>query len=303
MKCLAKYIGKNILYGLISIIIITCFYHYSYASEQPVTLDSISDGLSTNEAAFTNLRLEYILQWRLRLEDGSDVFHRIEAVYAKKTPGNLQYLEQNFSRINVASGEVNVFTDGWASFDGNATYTLNKNVRAGKPKRGFVRLGYDPNDFSTTSIYFIPHSNIWNQGRQSLATFIRKNKETLKVEQGMESIEGVPSIKLAGNFAEGKLMMKLWISPQRNFLPIKRQVYNTKDGKLMSETVLSNLVQLPNGLWFPKSIRFGSPDPEWAIYQEITNISIEPIPEDFFKPAFPEGTEVVDEVLGLRYEK
>ena len=236
------------------------------------------------------------------VEDGSsNVIHRIEGTYARKIPGMFRYQDLKISRFK-ANGDVNIFMDGWASYDGNATYILDRNVRIGKPKHGFIRYGYEPNQFKIIG-GFDPVSNIWNLGKKSLADFIKENKETFQIGQEKEIIDGISTIKLEGSFGDGTFTTKLWISPQRNYLPIKKQIYNTKDGKLMSETVLSNLVQLPNGLWFPKSIHFGSPDPNWAIYQENSNISIAPIPKDFFTPDFPTDTDVYDEILGINYEK
>jgi hypothetical protein len=301
MILLAKCSRYLVFCGLSFILAFFFLINRDMAAEQTLTVDSAAEGLSASQAVFTNLRFEYVSQWKIRLNNGSDVIHRVEGTYAQKFPGALRYRELKFSRIDIGNGDVNILVDGWAGYDGNATYILDRMVRTGKPKRGYIRPGYDPNQF--TIIGFDPLSNIWNQGKRSLASFVRENKGTFLTEQEKEIMEGVSTVKLVGNFADGKLAMKLWLSPEHNSLPMKRQIFNNKDGKLMSETVLSNLVQLPNGLWFPQSIRSGSPDPEWAIYQEISKISIDPIPEDFFTPDFPAGTDVSDEVLGINYEK
>jgi len=301
MRLLAKY-HRNLMFCVPSFLLVFfLFVNFGLAAEQMLTVDAMAEGLSAGEAAFTNLQFEYVSQWQIRLENGQDVIHRIEGTYAKKLSGALRYQDLKFSRINADNGDVNIISDGRASYDGNATYVLDRNVRAGKPKHGYVRPGYDPNQFSNMNL--VPHAHIWIYGKKSLASIIRQNKGTFQVEQATEMIEGIPTAKLTGVIANGAFMMKLWISPERNFMPLKRQIILVKDGKLMQEMVLSNLVQLPNGLWFPKSIRFGSPDPQWASYQEISKISIDPIPEKIFTPEFPADTEVVDEVLGLRYEK
>jgi len=283
------------------LLVLFFFVNFGLAAEQLLTVGTAAEGLSAGEAAFTNLQFEYVSQWQMRLENGPNVMHRVEGTYAKKLLGALRYQDTKFFRINADNGDVNIFIDECASYDGNTTRILDRNVRAGKPKHGYIRPGYDPNQFK--KVDFDPYSTIWNQGKRSLASFVQQNKETFQTEQEKEIVGDVPTIKLVGSFADGKLMMKLWLSPERNFLPMKKQIFNVKDGKLMSETVLSNLIQLPNGLWFPKSIRSGSPDPQWAIYQEISNISIDPISEKLFTPEFPPDTEVVDEVLSLRYEK
>jgi hypothetical protein len=91
------------------------------------------------------------------------------------------------------------------------------------------------------------------------------------------------------------------VSPHFGFLPLKTQFLRVRDNKLGTEIVLSDLIQLPNGLWYPQRIRTGSPDPKEAITYTITRISIEPIPGEVFTPKIPPGTFVHDHVAGLVY--
>ena len=302
MRCFENYIGSHWSYGGIFLLALVCCSVRGQAEEQILTIDKIAEGLSKGEASFTDLRLEYVSQERVHMKNGSHVIHRVEATYAQKNPGPFRYLERKTSRINVDSGDVNVYVDGWACYDGNATNILDRKVRAaGKPNHGYVQFGYDSNQFPLIDID--PYNNIWFHGKRSLSSIIQQNKRSFQVEQKIESVDGIPTIKVVGNFADSKLTMKLWISPERNFLPLKRQVFRTETGTMIAEMVLSDLVHLPNGLWFPQSIRSGSPDPEYALYQEITHISVDPIPEKSFAPDFPAGTDVSDEVLGINYEK
>jgi hypothetical protein len=301
--------NKASVYGAVILFTFLSICTYCLAEEQILTVDNVVERLSSSEAAFNDLRLEYVSHWREpNQKDGShnnidsNVFMRIEATYAQKRPG-LRYLEKKYYRINTDTGEITVYADDIVSYDGNATYILDKNIRPGKTKRGSVRPGYEPNWFS--GLYIDPYTNIWTfgSGKKSLASKIRENKGTFRIEQGIESLEGVPTIKLVGTISSGLITKKVWVSPERDFLPLKSQTFRGDNGRLLSDMVLSDLVQLPNGLWFPKSICIGSLDPEWAWYQEITKISVDSIPVGFFALEFPKGTEVVDDILGIRYEK
>jgi hypothetical protein len=143
----------------------------------------------------------------------------------------------------------------------------------------------------------------------SLAAFLKKYAAEFRVESQSESVDGIAAARLVGTWQDshnGKIFtMKLWVSPERSFLPLKRQII-ASDGTMLSETALYDLVQLPNGMWYPKTIRSpaepsGIPQPSVAHIYEISRILIDPIPEGFFTPTFPPNTRVVDDILKVTY--
>ncbi len=301
MKCSARFAVSPIFYRAVFLIILG-FCQYGQAAENNFTTQDVVTGMTDSEDAFTDLRLEYVSEVRVDTKGGPYIIQRTEATYALKKPGPLRYLNRKSYRINMDNGDIEVMTDGWSYYDGNATYTLDRNVREGKPKRGYVRAGYDPNQFPMIDID--PHTYIFYFGKRSIASIIQQNKGTFRVEQGTESIEGVPTVEITGSLIEGKLSTKMWISPERNYLPLKIQRFRTPGGSKPAEILLSDLIQLPSGLWYPKKIISGvPPDYEYGYNFYISDISVDPIPVEFFTPVFPEDTEVTDEVLGIHYEK
>jgi hypothetical protein len=320
MKFLLKQFGTINNYTVFILFFIFTFCSSGRATEQNFTVDDIINGLSKAEDFFANsdLRLDFVEQnEQYTKEDGSRVIGRSECSYARKFPGPLQRWEQKIYEINIDTNDVMVISDTSESYDGNATYSLerpdnrrNKNaVLEGKPGRGIIKAGLDPNRFPTAY-----HSNrdmpfkisVWTLGKYPLSSFIEKNKNNFHIE-GIDILEGVPAIKLVGGPIMtgrfGPFTFKYWISPQRGFLPLKMQFFRSDTGFMLSEDVLSELVQLPDGFWFAKYICVTAKENECAIQYRITNISVEPIPDSYFTTEYPEGTKVFDEILGVRYEK
>jgi hypothetical protein len=320
MKFLLKQSGTISGYAVFILFFIFTFCSFGRATEQNFTVDDVINGLSKAEDFFANsdLRMDFVKQSKAYTkEDGSRVIGRSECSYARKFPGPLQRWEQKTYEINIDTNDVMVISDTSDSYDSNATYSLtrpdnrrNKNaVLEGKPGRGIIKAGLDPNRFPTAY-----HSNrdmpfeiaVWTLGKYPLSSFIEKNKNIFHIE-GTDILEGVPAIKLVGspiiNDGFGPFTFKYWISPQRGFLPLKMQYFHADTGLMLSENVLSDLVQLHSGFWFAKYICVSGKGDECAIQYRITNISVEPIPESHFTTEFPEGTRVFDEILGVRYEK
>lgn len=297
--------GPSRISKLVVLVYVTYLAWVGLASaDATFTVDTIADGMLAAEARFTNLRLNYVttrMSWNRR----NDPIQLLEGVYAeKKTAKRLWYLDRKVSIIDPETEESTLVEDTLASFNGDATITLERKVEPDKPMRGAILAGYDPNRFP---IYYMdPHTKIWYHARRLLGELLKEYRNTFRIESESEMLDGLPTVKLVGTFSDGMLTMKLWVSPQRNFLPIKRQIMQT-GGRLLSETALYNLVQLPNGLWYPKTIQSpadppGAPNPAFVTTYSISEISVDPIPQEFFSPKFPPNTQVYDDILKVSYK-
>ena len=84
MRCL---INNSKTYGMLIVLVYSCFSCLIYAEEQTFTVDSALEGLSNSKNALDShdLKIEYITQWRIYNTDGSrkedsNIFDRVEAV-------------------------------------------------------------------------------------------------------------------------------------------------------------------------------------------------------------------------------
>lgn len=95
---------------------------------------------------------------------------------------------------------------------------------------------------------------------------------------------------------------ELLIDPQKDYLPIKETVNITKNGTSYSQTKEWRDFQKFNGLWLP--MKFLWFDEEYQKGGEYTFNVIhvnEFISDEAFRIDFPDGTEVHDSILGIKY--
>jgi hypothetical protein len=266
------------------------------------TVDNIADGMLEAEAKFTDLRLEYVQIGGPSNEPNGPI-NIAKATYAQKMPKRLRYLDINVSSTNLKTQESILVADIRASYDGEVTAILDRKVESGEPMRGAVLAGYESSQFPAISMD--PHTEIWYFNNKFIGNILKENRNTFRIESESEALDGASAVKLTGTIWDGVLTLKLWVSPERGFLPLKRQVMQT-GGRFYSETALYDLVQLPNGMWYPKTIQSPA-DPPGAhnfVYTttcNISKISIDPIPKEFFTPDFPPNTYVIDDVLKTSY--
>jgi hypothetical protein len=275
------------------------------------TVDAIAEGLLAAEAQLTDLRLDYAFTHRAWNEpNGSKLV--TEATYAHKTseqiPQRLRYLERITFVVDPNGEHTSLREDILASFNGQATTTINRVVESGELMRAFIQPGYDSKWFGSYDPD--PHTKIWYYGSEILlGDIVKRYKNKFHIESEFEVVDGISTIKLTGTWTDPyngvEFTMKLWVSPERNFLPLKWQVIR-EDGKMLSETALYNLVRLPNGMWYPKTIRSPADppailNPRIAHIYNISEISIEPVPQDFFTPKFAPNTRVHDGILNITY--
>jgi len=278
------------------------------------TVDAVADGLLAAEARLMNLRLEYVLT-RSTWNEPNRPKLVIEAVYAQKrsenAPGRLRYLDCKHTIVSPSKKQVAFRVDMLASFDGQVTTILYRKDESGEslePMKGYILNGYKSGPFPTA--LGDPHTKIWYFAGRHLGTFLKEHRDKFHVESDSKVLNGISTIEVVGTLwadpNTGKSRtMKLWVSPERNFLPLKFQLVRA-NGELAWETALYDLMQLPNGIWYPKTIRSpadppGMRDPQILEIHSISKISIDPLPDDFFRPKFPPGTRVLDNILNASY--
>jgi hypothetical protein len=281
-------------------LVTTLFPKGACTEDTDMTVDEIASNLLTEEAKYTDLKLQYVLNVWVHMEDGSALLDIIQAEYMeKKTAGKrLRYLDRKVTQVDPNTKEEKVIVDGRVSFNGDVTRSLDRMTEDGHPMRALISAGYDTSEFSLSEID--PHTRIWYHGGKLLGDILKENAATFRIESRTEVVDGISTFKLIGTIMNGFLTMKLWVSLEKNFLPVKMQFFRTSDSKLVGEMLLSNIAELPDGRWYPKSIRSGTPG-EYAHTHEISEISIEPIPEETFNFEFPSNTRVTDEVLRISY--
>ena len=261
-------------------------------------IETIAQGLLAAEAQFTDLLLDYVESspaWRRETDTYEPRI--IEGQYAQKLPQRMRRLERRVFGVHPETGERMLLNDDLFSFNGKATLMLHRKTES-NVMRASISEGYETEAFLYADC---PQDAIWRHGSRSYAALLIENRDAFHIETDSEILEDAHAIKVVGTVTDGRLVLKMWVSPDYGFLPLKVQVLRARDNKLGREVVLSSLTSLPNGLWYPQRIRQGSPDPREATTYDIKKISVQPIAEEFFTPKIPSATSVQDHVLGLTY--
>jgi len=296
-------------------VIFYCGLPTTVLADTTYTVDSIAEALLTAEARFTNLRIDYI-ETKKGYNKPDDPVRVVEAVYAQKmldnqdTPTRLRYHDRKVTYIDPNTKKT-TYEDMLVSFDGTATTILYRKspymgTEPNSTMKGYIISGYDSNQFSGLDLD--PHNLIWYHARRGLGEILKDSRTTAYIERQSEVLDGISTVKVVSTQVypnKKSLTIKLWVSPERGFLPLKRQLMQT-GGRFYSETALYDLVQLPNGMWYPKTIRSpadppGAPNFVYTTTYNISNISIEPIPKEFFTPEFPPNTHVIDDITKTSY--
>lgn len=308
-----KHCGILILFFLIEAFLYSP-YAYPTPGNSKYTLDSIADGLLSAEARLSDLRLEYVFTHKAyKKSNGPKMVAK--CIYAQKrlkdSPKVLRYLDKKVSFVDPNRKDLILKEDFQVSFDGQATRLLYRRDESGKllkPMEGYIIADYDKSWFG--SYDKDPHTTIWYIAGKQWGQFIKEYKDKFYIEGEAEILNGISTVKLQGTMLTNPKhntvnTFKIWISPERNFLPLKWQRLRS-NGELAWEVELCDLMQLPNGMWYLKTIRTpaeppGNPDFEIALTYEISEISIDPIPKELFTPEFPPNTHVRDTIQNISY--
>ena len=273
----------------------------SSVDDQPYSLQKISEALLAYEAAFDNLNYSYISD--MPGLTAADAPRRIASgafAHAKKE-GRVFFdikpckLENSHPVIDHARGSM-------GAFDGEQTVSLDRDY-ASTDSRGLMRAAilpkYDDTLFKTTN-HICPHNYVFGYG-DSFGKLIASEKNEIKMESANEIVSGRRTVKLQGKVFQGAGTMTLWVCPELDFLPLRAKFVRSKDNKVMIDYKTSEFARLKNGLHFPGKITIHGWDPNYEATMTMSEVSIDPLPLEFFRPELPPNTHVSDLVLNTSY--
>lgn len=150
-----------------------------------------------------------------------------------------------------------------------------------------------------------PYHAIWRSNyKQNRFSEKLNDPNSMAKIQGEELIDGLKTINVNFKGAGGIVDYRLWLLPDKNFLPIKLIVYNKKyrDGtQPLEETQWSDFREFPGGIWYPMSINKYLRDLKEPVRFEIEEMDISPLRKEDFEFKFPAFTHVTDHLIGTSY--
>jgi len=261
------------------------------------TVEDISEALLAAYSQFDQLRYEYV-QERTDLKDNVPVQSITRGTFAQRNPEGWVYRDQQSEVVYPTTGESKSYPGILEAFDGQRTLHLNRNVESDAPKQAKIVVG--PEGFIKKP-HGMPHNYVWSFGRTPYGEIINKYKDSVKIIEQTSEVNGRKAIKLSGVVFDGRATMTIWVCPELNFLPLRVHFVRHSDNRVTTYYDTSDFIKLPNGLYYPQKLTYLDSDSKPYSTWSMSNISLEPLPVEFFRPPLPLNTHVTDNILKISY--
>lgn len=256
------------------------------------SLDEIAEALLHAESQFTDIQIDFSTVNTTQAGVRSESTGR----YAKRASDGAELISVTETDVDVKTGERKPGVDRISAFRQGTTTSLNRIPTARGP-RAVLSPGRSDKDFMDES----PHEMVWAFTRtQTYSGMLKHEGSAFRVE-GTETVDGLQTVKVGGTIADGKIAVTLWVCPERGYLVVRNSFRRATD-EAGVDRILTDLVQLSNGMWYAKTItRVAPKDPNWRIVQTVSKVSADPLPDAAFQIDFPANTHVTDQVLQRSY--
>jgi hypothetical protein len=264
------------------------------ASEQKYTVESIIKLMNAYEEQLDSFKLEYEYIGYADTQ-GSREFE--EGSFARKASEG--YVLNDFIKYAGKTYDDKKYVEGiGAAFNGQSTWYLEHEKNKNGYYMGAVFDGLVGNHFKS---FNNPHYRIWYFNYKNKFSDNLANPEGKAKIQKTELIDGVETIQINYKAASGFYDCNIWVSPERNFMPIKYEHYRTDTGELSWTTKWENFKKLSNGMWYPMRIAMTGKDAANPAVITVKRMDVTPLSKDDFVIKFPEFTHVTDHVAGISY--
>ncbi len=273
----------------------------SSTDEQPYLLQKIGEALLAYEAAFDDLKYSYVSD--MPALPGADARRRTAfGVFAHSKKEGRVLFDIKPCKLRDSGPVVDEARGSMGAFDGEKTVSLDRDY-ASTDSRGLMRAAiipkYDDALFKSTR-HICPHNYVFGYG-DSFGNLLASEKNNIRLESAAEEISGRRAVKLQGKVFKGAGMMTLWLCPELDFLPLRAKFVRCKDNKVMIDYETSEFSRLKNGLYFPGKITIHGWDPNYEATMTMSEVSIDALPPEFFRPELPPNTHVTDHALNISY--
>ena len=132
-----------------------------------------------------------------------------------------------------------------------------------------------------------------------------RQKNTVVLDLGIKTVNSFNCIRtefLIPTLLPGKKVpyLRIYFSIDHSYTPVKFESINA--GKTSTCVEVTELEEVSEGLWYPKSGRMGSPqDKRYNVYEASKIIVNQGLTDKDFDLEFPPGTKIYDEITDLEY--
>lgn len=249
----------------------------------------------------TELELRYSTE--VPLQPGQRLLQ--EERYLRKVThgGLLERHEYEFVVVQMATGRRRVATSRIESFDGRRFMSLDRLRDERGLKRGLVAAAGDADSVLREGNM---HQAVWSLNGRSYSDWLAGADSDVQIVERTR-LDGVDVVVIEGTVLDGEARARLWVAPERGYLPLIAQLRRAEDGEPLREVRLGKLEEVAPGLWYPRLVRSGrlaadpATKPDAFVVVRASPISVRPLREEVFVSRFPLGTFVTDRVSSTAY--
>jgi len=284
---MCRFLGRTVFY-----LFFICSFTYGLNLEQDVI--SIAKLMDAYDKRLDSIKLEFSYKSLLN-KDKSRFF--IDGSYARKlSEGCELYDHKNY---RGPSCDEKKFVSGLASsFDGVNTWYLGHK----KNKHGYYMAAISP-EYAGRNLKSQenPYYMIWYYTPKHKFSELLTDPEAQPKIQEEEIVDGLQCIKINFQAGSGFYDCNIWVSPEKNYLPVKFTIYTAENKELFFTREWKEFKKLPDGSWFPMRIIITGKDRNNPSEFIVKNIDISPLTREDFRLEFPDFTHVTDHVAGISY--
>src|SRR5258706_5819767 len=276
----------------------------------PYTTEDIAVAMSAARAQYTDMVIRFTdrmqdFELETRKPSGTVVY---DTIYKRKAGDNV--MESFDFRIKAFddNGQPRprpvwyheMVDNGVVAFDGKTTLVFNRDPDAKGRVKAVNRPG--PVHSYAPKHLHAPFAMAMDWYGQSWSEFLRLRASQFNVESQREILGDLPTVLLVGTNTDYAVKIKVWVCPQRSFLPIRMDLEDTANPDHVERRTLHDLMQLSNKMWFPKRIIAENPKSGAREELAVSELSADKLRIDDFHPNLPPKTLVIDMVSGTAFE-
>jgi len=282
--------------NILTILFVFLYVGTSYGAEHDIT--AIATIIDAYEKQLDSIKLKYTYESFPLDEAGTRVF--VKGTFAQKTSEGYTLIDER--KQTAIAWDDGKELDGIArSYNGDVTRYLTHKKNSHGYRMAAIYKNHDPKLYKTQEN---PYYRVYGNNYKSRFAELLSNPNSMAKIQCEEVIGGLKAVQINFKAAEGLLDYHLWLLPEKNYVPIKLEIYHKKykEGKQRFWGMRwGEFKEFPGNIWYPMNIKMYHRDVKSPTVMQIKEMDISPLGKGDFALEFPELTHVTDHVADISY--
>ncbi|MBN2267303.1 MAG: hypothetical protein JW725_03100 [Candidatus Babeliaceae bacterium] len=292
-----RYKSKSNLFILLVILVLSFVYQVKSEVAQSYSKEDISIILKSAEQQFPNISFDYTSQ--MKLPNGREYEKRTITGHVAKTSQGYIFNEEQRVYTNSTQQTQKEEPGYIFAYNGDRIFQLDRQTDENRHNSMMHASIHEDKKTIAPILSRLPDAYIWKFGEVYFSDLLVDDEYGMEIVSNQEQLNGESAVLLEGNAGDG-LKLLLWLSSEKNFMPLRVKMIREKDNYAI-DLNYGNYVKMSNGLYYPQRVFWIGPDGAVSNEISIENISIAPIPDELFTPEAPPNTHITDHLLKIAY--